>query len=53
MVFDFKNDSLCTMSAGEVVENYNTLRYVTTISCDIKWDENVPAAIKKAHETAK
>ena len=37
--------------AGEVVEKVKAFTFFgTTISCDLKWDENISSAIKKAHQ---
>ena len=37
--------------AGEVVEEVKSFKFLgTTISSDLKWDENFSSAIKKAHQ---
>ena len=54
MVLDFrkKNTPLFPLTiAGEVVEEVKSLKFLgTTISSDLKWDENFSSAIKKAHQ---
>ena len=54
MVFDFrkKNTPLVPLTiAGEVVEEVRSFKFLgTTISSDLKWDENFSSAIKKAHQ---
>ena len=54
MVFDFrkKKTPLVPLSiAGEVVEEVKSFKFLgTTISSDLKWDENFSSAIKKAHQ---
>ena len=53
-VFDFRKKktplSLLPV-AGEVAKQVKTFKFLgTTISCDLKWDENVSTTIKKTHE---
>ena len=54
MVFDFrkKKTPLVPLTiAGEVVEEVRSFKFLgTTISSDLKWDENFSSAIKKAHQ---
>ena len=54
MVFDFrkKKTPLVPLSiAGEVVEEVKSFKFLgTTISSDLKCDENFSSAIKKAHQ---
>ena len=59
MVFDFrkkkkreKKTPLVPLTiAGEVVEEGKSFKFLgTTISSDLKWDENFSSAIKKAHK---
>ena len=54
MVFDFrkKKTPLGPFTiTGEVVEEVKTFKFLgTTISSDLKWDENFSSAIKKAHQ---
>ena len=54
MVFDVKKKKtpLVPLSiTGEVVEEVKAFKFLgTTISSDLKWDENFSSAIKKAHQ---
>ena len=54
MVFDFrkKKTPLVPLTiTGEVVEEVRSFKFLgTTISSDLKWDENFSSAIKKAHQ---
>ena len=54
MVFDFrkKKTPLVPLTiAGEAVEEVRSFKFLgTTISSDLKWDENFSSAIKKAHQ---
>ena len=54
MVFDFrkKKTPLVPLNiAGEVVEEVKSFKFLgTTISSDLKWDENFSSAIRKAHQ---
>ena len=54
MVFDFrkKKTPLVPLNiASEVVEEVKSFKFLgTTISSDLKWDENFSFAIKKAHQ---
>ena len=39
------------MYAGEIAEEVKTFKFLgTTISSDLKWDENISVTIKKAHQ---
>ena len=52
-VFDFRKKApLVPLTiAGEVVEQIKTFKFLdTTISCNMKWDENISATIKKVHQ---
>ena len=54
MVFDFrkKKTPLVPLAiAGKVVKKVKSFKFLgTTISSDLKWDENFSSAIKKAHQ---
>ena len=54
MVFDFRKKKMPLVSltiAGVVVEKVKSFKFLgTTISSDLKWDENISSAIKKAHQ---
>ena len=54
MVFDCKKKKTPLVPlaiAGEVVEKVKSFKFLgTTISSDLKWDENFSSAIKKAHQ---
>ena len=63
MVFDFRKKKtplvplihielpLCPRKHGEAVEEVKAFKFLgTTISSDLKWDENFSFAIKKAHQ---
>ena len=54
MVFDFrkKKTPLVPLTiAGKVVEVVRSFKFLgTTISSDLKWDENFSSAVKKAHQ---
>ena len=53
MVFDFrkkKTPLAPLIIAGKVVEEVKSFKFLgTTISSDLKWDENCISVIKKAH----
>ena len=53
-LFDFskkKTPHVPPTFAGEVVEEVKTFKFLdTTISSDLKWDENISSATKKAHQ---
>ena len=54
MVFDFRKKKMPLVPltiAGEVVAEVKTFIFLgTTISSDLKWDENISSAIKKIHQ---
>ena len=53
MVFDFRKKTpiVPLTIAGEVVEEVKSFKFLgTTISSDLKWDENFSSAIKKARQ---
>ena len=48
MVFDFRKQKTPLVPFG--IAEVKTFKFLgTTISTDIKWDENISSAIKKAH----
>lgn len=52
LIFRKKKTPLVPLTiAGEVVEEVKSFKFLgTTISSDLKWDENFSSAIKKAHQ---